>query len=183
MNKYENIIVTGDNKNVYACNFSKEDIKNNSKATIIRYINDKLPCQNNEWYSKDTNALYVINKYLKKIAILSNKGESIPQVKIYVNDSLYKKITSGIYKVWIETGYTKSGKQLDAKEVDEWVNFVNAYKEVFTKVKFFSNTVYSYKQFKFNQEEMKYGQAINNKLKKYLLLEQQKSFNNIIKNN
>ena len=184
MNNYENIMLISDSKNVYACNFSKENIRNKDNVKIIRFINNKLPCQHNELYSKDTNALYVLNKYLQKIDMLSNNEKDTSQVtKIYVSYSLYKKITSGIYKYWITTGYTKSGKELDAREINEWKNFVDAYKKVFTKVKFYSNTLFGAKQFKFNQQEMSYCQAINKKLNTYIKLEQNKMLKNALNNN
>lgn len=184
LKNYENIILIGDNKNVYISYFSKEQIKSNSTVKIIRFLNDKLPCNGNELYAKDTNALYVVNKFLTKISqMIDTDLDNCATIKLYVNDSLYKKIINGKYKYWINTGMTKSGSKLDAKEVQEWKNFTEIYSKVFSRVEFANTTVYSAKQFRYNQEEMKYGQAISKALHAHLAkIKQQELEKNIMEN-
>ena len=65
--KFENIIIDGDVRNIFTACYSKEDAKNYANCTLERFTSKKLPCASSELYAKDTNALYILNRYLSKI--------------------------------------------------------------------------------------------------------------------
>ena len=90
--KFENIIIDSDVRNVFTACYSKEDAQKRNDCTLYRFTSAKLPCTSSEVYAKDTNALYILNRYLAKI--IENK-EEYKQIKIYLNPSLYNKISGG----------------------------------------------------------------------------------------
>ncbi len=180
MNKnLENIIIDGDVRNIFTAHYSKEDSKTLTPCKLYRFTNQKLPCTSAEIYAKDTNALYILNRYLAKI--IENKDE-YKQIKVYLNTSLYNKIVTGKYKHWVETGETLSGTTLDTKEVNEWRVFVNLYAQVFTKITFYRTDLFSMKNFKYNKEEMEYGRVVYNKLHGMLIKKAEEDLNKKLMN-
>ena len=159
--KFENIIIDGDVRNVFTACYSKQDAKEYKDCKLYRFTSKKLPCESSELYAKDTNALYILNRYLAKI--IDNK-EDYKQIIIYLNPSLYDKISSEKYKYWVENGMTQSGTVLAKKEIEQWKIFVNLYKEVFTKINWRRTKLFEVKEFKYNKEEMNYGRIVYNKL-------------------
>lgn len=159
--KFENIIIEGDVRNVFTSYYSKQDTIELIPYKMYRFTSAKLPCSSSELYAKDTNALYILNKYLSKI--IENKDE-YKQIKIYLNSSLYNKITTGKYKYWVENKMTQSGTPLASKEVDQWINFAKLYKEVFTKINWYQTKLFEMKEFKYNKNEMNYGREVYRQL-------------------
>ena len=178
--KFENIIIDGDVRNIFTACYSKEDAKNYANCTLERFTSKKLPCTNSELYAKDTNALYILYRYLSKI--IENKKD-YNQIKIYINPSLYSKINTGKYKFWVENGKTQSGNMLATKEIEQWKIFVQLYKEVFTKINWYQTRLFEVKIFKYNKEEMNYGRAIYNKLHNRLIKKAEEDLNKKIFNN
>ena len=179
--KFENIIIDGDVRNIFTAHYSKDSAMNNKDCKLFRFTNDKLPCASSEVYAKDTNALYILNKYLAKI--IDSKDE-YKQIKIYLNSSLYGKISSGKYKYWVESGMTQSGVKLSKKELDEWKIFVQLYRKVFTKINWYNTTLFEVKStYKFNKEEMSYGREIYNVLHSRLIKKAESDLNKKIFNN
>ena len=80
--KFENIIIDGDVRNIFTACYSKEDAQKQNDCTLYRFTSNKLPCASSEVYAKDTNALYILNRYLAKI--IENK-ENYKQIKVYLN--------------------------------------------------------------------------------------------------
>ena len=80
--KFENIIIDGDVRNIFTACYSKEDAQKQNDCTLYRFTSNKLPCTSSEVYAKDTNALYILNRYLAKI--IENK-EDYKQIKVYLN--------------------------------------------------------------------------------------------------
>lgn len=178
--KFENIIIDGDVRNIFTACYSKEDAQKQNDCTLYRFTSNKLPCASSEVYAKDTNALYILNKYLAKI--IDSKDE-YKQIKIYLNSSLFNKINSGKYKYWIETGKTQSGAVLEKKELDEWKIFVQLYRKVFTKINWYQTSLFEFKSnYKFNKEEMNYGRAIFNRLHSKLIKKAEEDLNKKIFN-
>lgn len=178
--KFENIIIDGDVRNIFTACYSKEDAQKQNDCTLYRFTSNKLPCASSEVYAKDTNALYILNKYLAKI--IDSKDE-YKQIKIYLNSSLFNKISSGKYKYWIETGKTQSGAVLEKKELDEWKIFVQLYRKVFTKINWYQTTLFEVKgTYKFNKEEMNYGREIYCTLHKKLIKKAEQDLNKKIFN-
>ena len=178
--KFENIIIDGDVRNIFTACYSKEDAQKQNDCTLYRFTSNKLPCTSSEVYAKDTNALYILNKYLAKI--IDSKDE-YKQIKIYLNSSLFNKISSGKYKYWIETGKTQSGAVLEKKELDEWKIFVQLYRKVFTKINWYQTSLFEFKSnYKFNKEEMNYGRAIFNRLHSKLIKKAEEDLNKKIFN-
>ena len=178
--KFENIIIDGDVRNIFTACYSKEDAQKQNDCTLYRFTSNKLPCSSSEVYAKDTNALYILNKYLAKI--IDSKDE-YKQIKIYLNSSLFNKISSGKYKYWIETGKTQSGAVLEKKELDEWKIFVQLYRKVFTKINWYQTSLFEFKSnYKFNKEEMNYGRAIFNRLHSKLIKKAEEDLNKKIFN-
>lgn len=178
--KFENIIIDGDVRNIFTACYSKEDAQKQNDCTLYRFTSNKLPCTSSEVYAKDTNALYILNKYLAKI--IDSKDE-YKQIKIYLNSSLFNKINSGKYKYWIETGKTQSGAVLEKKELDEWKIFVQLYRKVFTKINWYQTSLFEFKSnYKFNKEEMNYGRAIFNRLHSKLIKKAEEDLNKKIFN-
>lgn len=159
--KFENIIIDGDVRNIFTSYYSKQDIIELVPYKMYRFTSAKLPCSSSEMYAKDTNALYILNKYLAKI--IENKGE-YKQIKIYVNSSLYNKITTGKYKYWVENKATQSGTPLADKEYEQWARFAELYKEVFTKINWYQTRLFDMKDFKYNKDEMNYGREVYRQL-------------------
>lgn len=178
--KFENIIIDGDVRNVFTACYSKEAAKNHNDCTLYRFTSKKLPCTSSELYAKDTNALYILNRYLSKI--IENKKD-YKQIKIYLNPSLYNKISSGKYKFWVENGKTQSGSILAVKEIEQWKIFVQLYKEVFTKISWYQTKLFEVKSFKYNKEEMNYGRIIFNRLHSKLIKKAEEDLNKKIFNN
>ena len=178
--KFENIIIDGDVRNIFTACYSKEDAQKQNDCTLYRFTSNKLPCTSSEVYAKDTNALYILNKYLAKI--IDSKDE-YKQIKIYLNSSLFNKISSGKYKYWVETGKTQSGAVLEKKELDEWKIFVQLYRKVFTKINWYQTSLFEFKSnYKFNKEEMNYGRAIFNRLHSKLIKKAEEDLNKKIFN-
>ena len=178
--KFENIIIDGDVRNIFTACYSKEDAQKQNDCTLYRFTSNKLPCASSEIYAKDTNALYILNRYLAKI--IENK-EDYKQIKIYLNSSLFNKISSGKYKYWIETGKTQSGAVLEKKELDEWKIFVQLYRKVFTKINWYQTSLFEFKSnYKFNKEEMNYGRVIFNRLHSKLIKKAEEDLNKKIFN-
>ena len=73
--KFENIIIDGDVRNIFTACYSKEDAQKQNDCTLYRFTSNKLPCTSSEVYAKDTNALYILNRYLAKI--IENKEDYI----------------------------------------------------------------------------------------------------------
>ena len=179
--KFENIIIDGDVRNIFTAHYSKESAMNNKDCKLFRFTSEKLPCTSSEIYAKDTNALYILNKYLAKI--IDSKDE-YQQVRVYVNSSLYNKISSGKYKYWVETGKTQSDTVWEKKELDEWKIFVQLYRKVFTKINWYKTTLFEAKgTYKFNKEEMDYGREIYYALHKKLIKKAEQDLNKKIFNN
>ena len=172
--KLENIIIDGDVRNVFTAYYSKEDAKQNNNCKLYRFTTEKLPCDSSELYAKDTNALYILNRYLAKI--IDNKQE-YKQIKIYLNNSLYDKISSGKYKYWIENGRTQTGTIIAQKELEQWKIFVSLYKEVFTKINWYRTNLFNVKDFKYNKEEMNYGRIVYNDLHNRLIKKAEEDLN------
>lgn len=178
--KYENIIIDGDVRNIFTAYYSKNSAMNNKDCKLYRFTSEKLPCASGELYAKDTNALYILNKYLAKI--IDSKDE-YKQIKIYLNSSLFNKISSGKYKYWVETGKTQSGAVLEKKELDEWKIFVQLYRKVFTKINWYQTSLFEVKgNYKFNKEEMNYGREIYCALHKKLIKKAEQDLNKKIFN-
>ena len=177
--KFENIIIDGDVRNIFTACYSKEDAQKQNDCTLYRFTSNKLPCTSSEVYAKDTNALYILNRYLAKI--IENK-EDYKQIKVYLNPSLYNKISGGKYKHWVETGKTQTGTVLAQKEIEQWKIFVQLYKEVFTKISWYQTKLSEVKVFKYNKEEMNYGRAIFNRLHSKLIKKAEEDLNKKIFN-
>ena len=62
--KFENTIIDGDVRNVFTACYSKQDDKEDKDCKLYRFTSKKLPCESSELYAKDTNALYILNRYL-----------------------------------------------------------------------------------------------------------------------
>lgn len=178
--KLENIIIDGDVRNVFTAYYSKENAKNHDDCKLYRFTSEKLPCKSSEIYAKDTNALYILNRYLSKI--IDDKA-NYKQIRIYVNNSLYDKISSGKYKFWVENGKTQSGTVISQKELEQWRIFVSLYKEVFTKINWYKTNLFGVKDFKYNKEEMNYGRMIYNKLHANLIKKAEEDLSRKIFNN
>ena len=178
--KLENIIIDGDVRNVFTAYYSKEEAKNYDNCKLYRFTSEKLPCTSAEVYAKDTNALYILNRYLSKI--IDDKA-NYKQIRIYLNNSLCDKIISGKYKYWVENGKTQTGTIISQKELDQWKIFVSLYKEVFTKINFYKTNLFGVKDFKYNKEEMEYGRQVYNKLHANLIKKAEEDLNRKIFNN
>lgn len=173
MNKLNNIIIVGDVRNVFTSYYDKENIESKD-CKMFRFTNDKLPCASSELYAKDTNALYILNKYLAKI--IENKKE-YKQVKIYLNKSLYGKISTGKYKYWVENGMTQTGTVLDKKELEQWEIFVRLYRQVFTKINWYHTDLFNAKSFKYNKQEMDFGRDVYLQLHSKLIKKAEEDLN------
>lgn len=173
--KLENIVLDCDVRNVFVAGYDKETIQANKPAMMYRYVNEKLPCKSRELYARDTNALYVLNKFLKKISM---EKDEYTQIKIYIHPSLFDKITLGRYKYWVETGETQTGTKLADKELEQWVEFVNLYKEVFSKISWYKTKLLAgAKAYKYNKQEMMYGNGVYTQLHDRLLKKSEEDLN------
>lgn len=167
MNKmFENIIIDSDVRNVFTSCYSKDSAINKEQCKLYRYTSNRLPCSSAEMFARDTNALYILNKYLSKI--IDNKDD-YKQIKIYLNTSLHNKIESGRYKYWVETGYTQTGKTIANKELEQWKIFALLYGQVFTKITFKDSKLLTMKEYKYNKEEMEYGREVYNRIHERLI--------------
>lgn len=177
--KLENIIIDGDVRNVFTAYYSKQAAIDTEKCKIFRFTSEKLPCKSAELFAKDTNALYILNRYLSKII---DDKDNYKQIKIYISPSLYGKISTGKYKYWVETGKTQSGTPIAQKELNEWKIFATLYGQVFTKITFYRNNLFEMKDFKYNKEEMKYGRTIFLKLHGMLIKKAEEDLNKKLMN-
>ena len=100
------------------------------------------------------------------------------QIKIYIHPSLFDKITLGRYKYWVETGETQTGTKLADKELEQWVEFVNLYKEVFSKISWYKTKLLAgAKAYKYNKQEMMYGNGVYTQLHDRLLKKSEEDLN------
>lgn len=162
----QNTIITGENDMVYVASYNDKTMNKALNVSRSRYTEEKLPCSS-EVYAKDTNALYVVNKHLAKLAKVIDMKLDNETIIFYINvdDSLYSKIIKGTYKYWMQTGKTMTGKDLDIKEIKQWEEFSVLYSKVFTRVKFNSNRVFKYKDVKYNRSGVKVGAKIYEELR------------------
>jgi hypothetical protein len=97
---------------------------------------------------------------------------------VYVHPSLFDKITQGRYKYWVETGMTQTGSKLADKELEQWVQFVELYKEVFSKISWYKTRLLAgAKAYKYNKQEMMYGNGVYAQLHNRLILQTEKDLN------
>lgn len=138
-NKFKNIIVYGELDYVLTANFASSK----DKAKILEYTAKMLPMQQNDNGATAINSLYVVNNILEDILELKNNRLLKDVCYITVPDKLYKAITKGTYKNWLDDGIAKTGLVYPKKEIDEWIRFSNLYAKLFEKVNFRNLTYYS----------------------------------------
>lgn len=173
---YKNIIIVGNINNILAANYSYDYIMKNNMPNNIRKFS-KLLFTGEDFVEKkaiELNTLFILNKYLKKIDLLSKEDENIV-CNISIDNQLYDKITKGTYKYWLTYKKTNSNKEISSKELELWKEFVDSYLKVFNHIKFFSLNLYkSDRTPKYNRSQIDYGKFITNLLEDILKQEDAK---------
>lgn len=183
MNDLQNIIITSNQRIVIGCNYSNDLVINQefNKVKCTKFT--KLPCVNNEVFTKNINTLFVVNKYLRKIK------ESIkdnPKIfcRIILDHQLQSMITKGTYKYWVLNGTTEStNKKIDTLELETWRDFALLYSQVFYNVTFSSLNIYLSKNIQFNKQNIEFGQVVINTMYEEIKRNEQKALEELLNNN
>ncbi len=168
MNIYQNIIITCSHHIIMGCNYSNDLVAENniSKAQCTKFT--KLLCTNNESFSDTTNAIYVVNKYLKKIKEELPNNSKIHS-RIIIDHKIYSAITKGTYKYWILNGKTETtNRQINEVELNTWKEFASLYSELFAHVVFMSLNLMLQSKPKYNVKNVLFGQTIINAMNKQI---------------
>lgn len=184
---YKNIILVGGKAGVLVANFSFDYIRKYKTANKIRRFKvNNLPIKQYDYnYKKsmELNELYVLNKYLDKIALLLQEDPNTDMIcEISLNNTLYDIITKNTYKYWVLTSKTYNGVKLIDEEVKLWKEFQDKYvsKNVFSHVKFYSNNLYKKSSAKFNKAKMTYSRNVLMKLENIVQQDEQALLDEIL---
>ena len=166
MKQYKNLLIVGDKTNYVAISF-----ENIYKPVKYKYFDN---FSNKGQYTTDTiNTLIVLNKYLSEI--YKNKGDNMHY--IVIGNKVARTISNGSYKLWVRTGKTASGKELDKEELLQWTIFNSLYKELSDVINIKAESYYAMKNVKYNKEHMAFTKELLNKAHKFI---EKKKENNLL---
>ena len=166
MKQYKNLLIVGDKTNYVAISF-----ENMYKPVKYKYFNN---FSNKGQYTTDTiNTLIVLNKYLSEI--YKNKEDNIHY--LVLSNKISRSINNGSYKLWVRTGKTASGKELDKEELLQWTIFNSLYKELSDVINIKAESYYAMKNVKYNKEFMAFTKELLNKAHKFI---EKKKENNLL---
>jgi hypothetical protein len=158
MERYQNIIITGEKDYILAINY--ETTK--SKPRCLEFKRNSLLLDRDDKNSTMINSLHVLNKYLKSILTAKEQHDDSKDIMCYIAipDSLYKYIYKGTYKAWVKRQQTRDGNKINPIELKLWTEFSSLYYNLFMDVEFRKLSQYTINKPKYDSENVSFANKI-----------------------